>query len=339
MSRTDVLPEEAMMSTEPFADFPVIDLHVWRTGTTEQRAQVAAQVDHALRSSGFMLVTGHGIDADLAPRVRELCRSFFHLDDATKQPYRSTPGFPGWQPTGVEANAYASGETSPPDLKETLNFGPAGEGAVIVSTVGAIPCTNVFPSEVPGLADAVNAYTTQANGVANDLFVLLAEAIGAAPGTFTDSCGEALHSLSVTWYPPRNATGDPQVGQFRIGPHTDFGTITLLDRQQGVSGLQIRTGDDAWVDAPFVAGSLTINIGDLMARWSGDRWRSNMHRILAPSPSAPGEELISLVLFVEADQDAVIAPLAPPIGGGADHEPVSALQYLVDKLNAISVGA
>jgi isopenicillin N synthase-like dioxygenase len=239
----------------------------------------------------------------------------------------------------VEANAYASGGESPPDLKETLNFGPAGDAPLMISTVGPISCTNVFPVEVPGMAAAVDEYTTRASRVAGQLFQLLEAAIGAAPGTFTTSCSEALHSLSVTWYPPRTATGEPAGGQYRIGPHTDFGTITLLDRQPGVSGLQVQTVDGEWVDAPYVPGSLTINIGDLMARWSGDRWRSNMHRVLAPSVAAPTEELISLVLFVEADLDAVIAPLPPPIGGGTEYPPVAALQYLVDKLNAISVSA
>ncbi|MEO5901692.1 MAG: 2-oxoglutarate and iron-dependent oxygenase domain-containing protein [Ilumatobacteraceae bacterium] len=326
------------MSTAPFAEFPAIDLGRWRSGTGDERDAVAAEVDHALRHTGFMLLTGHGIDFDLPARVRELCRTFFHFDTATKQPYRSTPGFPGWQPTGVEANAYASGQESPPDLKETLNFGPAGERPIMVSTVGPIQCTNVFPAEVPDMAAAIGEYTTAAGQVAAELFELLAEAIGAPEGTFTDSCGAALHSLSVTWYPSRATTGEPDAGQYRIGPHTDFGTITLLDREPGVSGLQVQTLAGDWVDAPFVPGSLTINIGDLMARWSGDRWRSNMHRVLAPSTAAPAEELISLVLFVEADLEAVITPLPPPIGGGGDYEPVSALQYLVDKLNAISVG-
>ena len=113
------------------------------------------------------------------------------------------------------------------------------------------------------------------------------------------------------------ALGEPADGQYRIGPHTDFGTITLLDRQPGVSGLQVLSADGAWLDAPYLPGSLTINVGDLIARWSGGRWRSNLHRILAPSPDAPAEELISLVLFMETNVGAVVAPLPPPVGGGA----------------------
>src|SRR5207344_488074 len=111
-----------------FADFPSIDLQRWRSGAPAERAEVAAAVDHALRHTGFMLVVGHGIDPALPAAVRDRCGAFFHLDPAVKDPYRSVPGRPGWAPSGVEANAYASGEASPPDLKETLAFAPPDPG-------------------------------------------------------------------------------------------------------------------------------------------------------------------------------------------------------------------
>ena len=60
--------------------------------------------------------------------MRDRCGAFFHLDRPLKDPYRSVPGRPGWAPSGVEANAYASGEASPPDLKETLAFAPPDPG-------------------------------------------------------------------------------------------------------------------------------------------------------------------------------------------------------------------
>jgi hypothetical protein len=73
-----------------------------------------------------------------------------------------------------------------------------------------------------------------------------------------------------------------------------------------------------WVDAPYVAEALTVNIGDLMARWTGDRWRSTPHRVLPPPADAPHEELISLILFCKANSDTVIAPL-PGSSGHTDY--------------------
>ena len=61
-------------------------------------------------------------------------------------------------------------------------------------------------------------------------------------------------------------------------------------------------------------GAFTINTGDLLARWSGGRWKSNRHRVLPPQAEAPDEDLVSLVYFYEADHDAVVESLQPPIG-------------------------
>jgi isopenicillin N synthase-like dioxygenase len=139
--------------------------------------------------------------------------------------------------------------------------------------------------------------------------------------------------LDANWYPP--GKGMPALpDQYRIGPHTDWGGMTLLDRQPGLGGLQIQTLDDEWVDAPYVPGTLTVNTGDLISHWSGGRWRSTRHRVLAPPPEAPAEELLSLVFFHDPDYDAVITPLGIP-----DAEPVLAGDYLHAKLTAITGAA
>jgi isopenicillin N synthase-like dioxygenase len=141
--------------------------------------------------------------------------------------------------------------------------------------------------------------------------------------------------MNINRYPPLSMLGEPEPGQFRIGPHTDFGTVTVLDRQDGAGCLQVCTPDGEWVNAPYVEGAFTINIGDLLARWTGGRWRSNRHRVLPPDPGAPDEELISLIYFYELNPDTIVEPVP---GGPAAYEPVRANDYLLDKLNAITVG-
>ncbi|HEX2804902.1 MAG TPA: 2OG-Fe(II) oxygenase family protein, partial [Kineosporiaceae bacterium] len=128
---------------------------------------------------------------------------------------------------------------------------------------------------------------------------------------------------------------DPE--QFRIGPHTDFGTLTLLDRQPGAGGLQVFTGDGDWVDAPFHPEALTVNVGDLLARWTGDRWTSARHRVLPPQPQAANEDLTSLVYFHECDHDALVESMPPPIGHRR-YTPVYAADYLEEQYRAISLG-
>ena len=132
--------------------------------------------------------------------------------------------------------------------------------------------------------------------------------------------------------------GQPEPGQFRIGPHTDFGTVTILDREPGRGGLQVWTEEDGWQDAPYDPGAFTINTGDLLARWSGGRWKSNRHRVLPPQAEAPDEDLVSLVYFYEADHDAVIESLQPPVGKPNDYAPVVSAHFLKERLDAITIG-
>ncbi len=144
--------------------------------------------------------------------------------------------------------------------------------------------------------------------------------------------------MNINWYPPMTLAGKPQEGQYRIGPHTDFGTFTILDREPGKGGLQVWSPAGEWEDAPYDPEAFTINTGDLLARWSGDRWKSNRHRVLPPQADAPDEDLVSLVFFYEADWDAMISSLQPPLGTANSYEPVLASAFLRLLLDAITIG-
>jgi isopenicillin N synthase-like dioxygenase len=316
---------------------PVIDLAPWLSGDEKARAAVAAQVDHALQTSGFFLITGHGVPAGLRAQVRERAREFFALPGEVKQPYAVTVGGRGWLPPGVEANGYAEGTETPPDLKESYAVGAdqqTGDAAVDGYWFQA----NVYPAEVPELEPAVVTYLARMRELADELLVLCAAALGLERDFFTRHTGHATHTMNINWYPPAAIAGEPEPGQFRIGPHTDFGTVTILDREPGKGGLQVWTEEDGWEDAPFEPGAFTINTGDLLARWSGDRWKSNRHRVLPPQAEAPDEDLVSLVYFYEADHDAVVEALQPPVGRPNSHAPVVLADFLKERLDAITIG-
>src|SRR4051794_22251092 len=112
---------------------PVIDLAPWFAGDESGRREVAARVDAALCEIGFLVITGHGVPAELRAEIRTAAKRFFTLPTAAKAPYAVTVGQRGWLPPGVEANAYAEGTETPPDLKETYAVGsdhPTGDPAV-----------------------------------------------------------------------------------------------------------------------------------------------------------------------------------------------------------------
>ena len=315
---------------------PVIDLAPWLGGEQKARAEVAAEVDAALQSVGFFLIAGHGVPGELRGRVRAEARAFFALPRETKQRYAVTVGGRGWLPPGVEANGYAEGTSTPADLKESFAVGadqPTGDP----EADGYWFRPNVYPAEIPALEPAVVAYLARMRELADELLVLCAAALCQDSDFFTRHTGHATHTMNINWYPPMSLAGKPAPGQFRIGPHTDFGTVTILDREPGMGGLQVWTEQDGWEDAPYEPGTFTINTGDLLARWSGARWKSNRHRVLPPQAEAPDEELMSLVYFYEADHDAVVEPLRPPLGRRSDYGPVVSAQYIKKRLDAITV--
>jgi len=102
------------------APVPVIDLTPWFAGAPRDRAGVARQVDEALRSSGFLLITGHRVPGAVRAQTRATAREFFALPAEVKARYAITVGGRGWIPPGAEANGYAEGTATPPDLKESF---------------------------------------------------------------------------------------------------------------------------------------------------------------------------------------------------------------------------
>ncbi|MFF4405955.1 isopenicillin N synthase family dioxygenase [Streptomyces sp. NPDC001404] len=299
------------------ASLPVVDLRTWRIDDSP------AVVDRALRTAGFLLVTGHGIAPDLRAAVRAQAQVFFRLPERTKRPYAVEVGERGWLGPGAEANGYAEGTETPPDLKESLSFAAEAPG-------GAPPADpewfapNTWPAEVPSLRPLVAVYLDRMRRLSDGILELLGVALGEGENFFTRHTTRPTWGFNINWYPGVQTVGAPQPGQFRIGPHTDFGTVTVLDRQQGRGGLQVFTDEDGWQDAPYDPEALTVNIGDLMAFWTGGRWRSGRHRVLPPPVDEPSEELMSLVYFYECNP-------------GTDVLGIDSHRYLREKLNAIRV--
>ncbi|MHA7665333.1 isopenicillin N synthase family dioxygenase [Mycolicibacterium sp. HS_4_1] len=313
-----------------------VDISRWYAGGAEADA-LAAEVDEGLQRAGFIVVTGHGVDQGLAAAVRAASREFFALSDEVKRRYSVPVGGHGWIGPGAEANGYAEGTETPPDLKESFSLGAeTSTGDPEVDRIWFAP--NVWPAEVPALQTLVDEYTAQMRRLSDDLLALFAHALGLSANPFAVLADRPTWTMNINHYPSVSVVGEPEPGQFRIGPHTDFGTVTVLDREPGAGGLQVYSAAEGWQDAPWEPGALTVNIGDLLEYWSGRRWPSGRHRVLPPQPHAPEEDLVSLIYFYEANHDALITPLGPPIGAVPGLAPVVSSEFIKERLDAITVG-
>ena len=186
--------------------------------------------------------------------VRAASREFFALPDEVKQRYSVPVGGHGWIGPGAEANAYAEGTETPPDLKESYSLGAeTATGDPEVDRIWFAP--NVWPTEVPQLQALVaRVHRGHAQSVRRP-----AGAVRPRAGTAVEPVRRRwptgpTWTMNINHYPPVSVVGEPEPGQFRIGPHTDFGTVTVLDREPGAGGLQVYSEADGWEDAPWEPG-------------------------------------------------------------------------------------
>jgi isopenicillin N synthase-like dioxygenase len=83
-----------------------------------------------------------------------------------------------------------------------------------------------------------------------------------------------------------------------------------------------------------------VNVGDLMERWSNGRWRSTVHRVVAP-PGAGLEGVCparySVPFFATADPDTVIEALPGCWGEGNPKKfgGITAWEYLQMRMAAL----
>ena len=286
-----------------------ISMAEWTEGDAAERQARARRVDAALRDIGFLVVTDHGVPAELLARARRSVLDFVHLPLAEKQPLSVTDDvYRGWVAPGSENNAATYGVETAPDLKETFVVGPpAPPDATAEELAGPWYTANRFPADGGALETSWTALYAEMTALADRLLDVLAVALGVDPELFVETTRRQSSTLMANWYPP--VTVAPEPGQFRIGPHTDFGVMTLLDRHPGSTGLQVQRLDGTWDDVPAVANSLIMNTGDMMALWSGHRWRSARHQI--PADGRLTDEQLSLVFFHEPDPNAIVAPVLP----------------------------
>lgn len=309
--------------------FARFDLAAFEGAPPDARGALARDLDRICRDTGFLVLEGHGVEPAVITDVWEAAEAFFAQDAAAKQavapPFQGYPY--GYLGPDAEALARSKGEDTPPDLKESFNGGP------LRVPVNANPAALDFcyqPTlwpDLPGFRAAWEAYYTAMEDLAARVMRVFAAALDLPEDHFDPFIAHPISALRALHYP---ATVDvPLDKQQRAGAHTDYGSLTILLPQAGSQGLQVQQGG-AWVDVPAPEGAFVINIGDLMARWTADRWVSTLHRVVA-RPGQPARQ--SLAFFHQPDWEAEIVPL----DGSDAYPPVRSGPYLMDKFRATGV--
>ncbi len=323
------------------ARIPVIDLAPALGGAAADRLAVGQAIDRACVEIGFFTIVGHGVPAALIDGLRSTAHDFFARPMAEKRraihPVPHTPR--GYIAMGVEALSYANDGDTPPDLKEFYHFSRAAwpDEPYFTGPVGKryfIP--NLWPEAPACFADAADRYYGAMERLDLELMRLAALGLGIDEHFFDDKLDRHISAMRLNFYPEQATTPEP--GQLRAGAHTDYGMLTILNGENVPGGLQVRTRDGGWIDVETPADAFVINIGDLMMRWSNDRWLSNMHRVVnPPADAAPRAKRLSIAFFQQPNYDAMIECIAPP--GQAKYPPVGSGDYRDMKYRQTRVAA
>ncbi len=289
----------AAVDTISVDQIPVIDIETL-FGPEPDFAGVGEALQQAAKSSGFFYVSGHCIDELLMAQAFDISRRFFEFDEELKSRVLASGYHRGLLAKG---QSRMEGQTKV-DLKESFIWGMdyAPDNPDFVAGNELLP-PNRWPGFMPEMREVLLQYMDAAHRCGKQLLRAIAESLGVDREYFVGRFEKPITRATLIHYPAQPPTmGEDQYG---VSPHTDYGTMTLL-AQDNNGGLRVQSPDGSWITAHPIEGTLVINVGDLLSRWSNDRFRSTPHCVVNTS----GNERYSIATAMDPDWDTVITPVA-----------------------------
>jgi isopenicillin N synthase-like dioxygenase len=303
---------------------PVIDFAAVRAHDDAGTRAAAMAIRAACLTDGFFYLINHGVPAPVIDAVHAEGQRFFRLPPAVKRLAAVNARHRGFNALG-DALMY---EARKPDHKEFFSIGldlPEDDPDMLAGEKLRGP--NNWPPEMPAFRAALEAYYVAMLACGADLMRAVAVSLDLDAAFFVPRYRKPLQRTQIVYYPPQPAAlGEDQFG---VAPHSDFGCITLLwqDTNGGLEVLERST--QRWIPALPVPGTLVVNVADLLARWTNDRYASTPHRVINRS----GRERLSIATFHDPDYKAVVDPrdLGTP-DGECRYEPILAGEHIVGRI-------
>lgn len=323
------------MSQSPI---PLIDLEKFSSANELERARVVAEVRKALEEIGFLMIAGHGVDQSLIDRVTNASLTFFDRPDAEKSRFSSTkPGARGYNAMRGRTVGKTHDSTYLASLQESYAVGRTSvsdDPYFFTKEAGHSFAANIWPDSPSDFEPAMTEYYNAMERTYRTIMRLFAVALD-LPETYFDKTIDKHGSLlRLTHYPSLDS--EPLPGEYRSGAHTDGGALTILHIDDTPNSLQVKLRSGEWINVNRIPGAFVINIGDMMMRWTNDKWTSNWHRVVNP-PMVNGRSnrRLSLVYFCATNYDTVVEclPNCSEPGNPARYPPIVSGKYAEERFN------
>mgnify|MGYP003650156028 CR=1 FL=1 len=274
---------------------PVIDISGLRSADSAVRKSVGDEIRAACLDLGFMYIVGHGVSAETRSAVFAETAAFFALPEERKLALdmKNSVGNAGYEPMRAQTLETGGGNSA---MRENQTMDRCRSAQ----------------------SDRLNRPRPRCGGG-------VALSLRLEEDFFADFCTEPLAGLRLLHYPPQPANAHPD--EKGCGAHTDFGGITML-MQDDNGGLQVMGADGEWLHAPPMADSYIVNLGDMVARWTNDTYRSTLHRVVNFS----GRERYSIPFFYSGrlSHEVAALPGCLPDGQTAKYPPTTVEAHMRD---------
>ncbi len=290
-------------------DFPVIDLGPVLAGAPGALAEAAGRLRRALTEVGFYAIVNHGIPLELVEAAYREAARFHALPMERKREVLIDRHNVGYLPL--------RGDTLRTSVVEAVTRANFNEAFFVARDLPddhpdvvadrRFRSANRWPRDLPGFRETVTAYCDALETLAGRLVRLYAVALDLPSNWFDEPFRDLQYKLRMTHYPPQlPAAADDEFG---IAPHTDTSFLTLLAPNE-VPGLSIRRPDGTWRDPPAIPGAFLVNGGQMLVRWTNDRFLATPHRAVNRS----GGERYALAFFCDSQIDWPVAAVPTTVG-------------------------
>ena len=304
---------------------PVIDVAPLHSGTTEAVCSVAIEIRRAAEKVGFFYIRNHGISESVIEQAYLAAGGFFSRPREWKDCVKINENHHGFLSVG-EARMEQAERV---DLKESFVWGlDLPDDHPSVTAENPFLGRNRWPDEMPELQEGVYPFFEEGLQCGRNMMRAFALGMDLPEDSFLKTTDEPIARCSIIYYPPQ----PPDLGetQFGVAPHTDYGCITLLWQDQ-VGGLEVQTRDGEWVTAHPIEGTLVVNIGDLLMRWTNDGFKSIPHRVV----NRKGVERYSMVIAWDPNFETVVDPSVVCKNGTEPlYSPVKCGDYVLSRFDS-----